>query len=303
LLTPRATEHEENHERFVERMGDRTMNAYPTLSNQIIGLLATPNTMDSLPPKTAKAVLKEATVTRPGRKNFANLRDQLYHGLLPTVRTSSANGESAAEVEAGNPKRRLETEIAMLPTPTTRDWKGARKPETLAAAGRGITNTLEDALTAMLPTPRANKHGFPDSHGQTPLGAKRGYKLQPAFAAWMMACWKDPSHEVAIATLFLEDTWPWNTVRGVLEAGGERALIRDSVPGGCWSFRARDWPLIGPIPQVMPGEDHAIIQKLEAAGYVFAALDLAEHTGVEHSAWNNQSHTWATPLDRARWGV
>jgi hypothetical protein len=186
LLTPRATEHEENHERFVERMGDRTMNAYPTLSNQIIGLLATPNTMDSLPPKTAKAVLKEATVTRPGRKNFANLRDQLYHGLLPTVRTSSANGESAAEVEAGNPKRRLETEIAMLPTPTTRDWKGARKPETLAAAGRGITNTLEDALTAMLPTPRANKHGFPDSHGQTPLGAKRGYKLQPAFAAWMM---------------------------------------------------------------------------------------------------------------------
>ena len=126
---------------------------------------------------------------------------------------------------------------------------------------------------------------------------------KPGWARRLMAFWNDAPDEVAIATLFLEDCWPWNTVRGVLEAGGERALIRDSVPGGCWSFRAQDWLLIGPIPQVMPGEDHAIIQKLEAAGYIFAALDLAEHTGLEHSAWNNQSHTWSTPLDRARWGV
>ena len=44
-------------------------------------LLATPNTMDAMAPKTKKAVLREATETRPGRKKFANLRDQLYHGI------------------------------------------------------------------------------------------------------------------------------------------------------------------------------------------------------------------------------
>jgi len=36
---------------------------------------------------------------------------------------------------------------ALWPTPTTRDYKGGRKPETLAASGRGETNSLNDALT------------------------------------------------------------------------------------------------------------------------------------------------------------
>ena len=46
--------------------------------------------------------------------------------------------------------------VQMIPTPTTRDWKGARKPETLALAGRNATNSLEDTLVALLPTPTAN---------------------------------------------------------------------------------------------------------------------------------------------------
>jgi hypothetical protein len=41
----------------------------------------------------------------------------------PTVRTSSANGASSKEVEAGNPKQRLEVMITNWATPTTRDWK------------------------------------------------------------------------------------------------------------------------------------------------------------------------------------
>jgi hypothetical protein len=45
------------------------------------GFLATPNTMDSMAPKTEKAVLREATVTRPGRTKMSNLRDQLWHGV------------------------------------------------------------------------------------------------------------------------------------------------------------------------------------------------------------------------------
>jgi hypothetical protein len=59
----------------------------------------------------------------------------------------------------------LSNKIAMLPTPATRDYKGARKPETLALTGRNPeTNSLEDAL----------------------IGKNRGLKLQPAFVEWMM---------------------------------------------------------------------------------------------------------------------
>jgi hypothetical protein len=38
---------------------------------------STPTTMDKLPPKSAKALLKEATQVRPGRSKPANLRDQV----------------------------------------------------------------------------------------------------------------------------------------------------------------------------------------------------------------------------------
>jgi hypothetical protein len=89
---------------------------------------------------------------------------EIGSGLLPTARTSMKNGASQKEVDAGNPKRRLETEIAMIPTPTTRDWKGARKPETLAKAGRLPSNDLESTL----------------------IGTQTGLKLQPNFVEWMI---------------------------------------------------------------------------------------------------------------------
>tara|TARA_R110000851_G_scaffold131550_2_gene265711 strand:- start:119 stop:445 length:327 start_codon:yes stop_codon:yes gene_type:complete len=41
----------------------------------------------------------------------------------------------------------LDRWVRFWPTPTTRDYKGGRKPETLAASGRGATNSLNDALT------------------------------------------------------------------------------------------------------------------------------------------------------------
>lgn len=58
----------------------------------------------------------------------------------------------------------------MWPTPTRRDWKGGRKPETLAASGRGATNSLNDALTcqgehgALNPTWVEWLMGFPTGH-------------------------------------------------------------------------------------------------------------------------------------------
>lgn len=52
----------------------------------------------------------------------------------------------------------------MWPTPTTRDYKGGRKPETLAESGRGKTNSLNDAVTVR------------DQHGS----------LNPTWVEWLM---------------------------------------------------------------------------------------------------------------------
>ena len=84
-------------------------------------------------------------------------------GMIPTLKASDGLRGRAQGNERGRGAD-VNDVLAMLPTPTTRDWKGTRKPETLAAAGRTVTNSLEDAL----------------------VGTNRGYKLQPAFAAWMM---------------------------------------------------------------------------------------------------------------------
>jgi hypothetical protein len=82
-----------------------------TLSNPEIQMKwATPTTMDTLPPKSEKALLKEATQARPNRSKPANLRDQVSN-------------------------------MHKWPTPTTRDYKGANGFET-------TKKKMEDGLRA-----------------------------------------------------------------------------------------------------------------------------------------------------------
>lgn len=54
------------------------------------GLLATPNTMDRIAPKTPKAVKREMEVTRKGRSKFANLKEQIPYGL--TLQSGNGTG-------------------------------------------------------------------------------------------------------------------------------------------------------------------------------------------------------------------
>lgn len=50
---------------------------------------ATPNTMDSLPPKSPEALHREATIVRPGRSKPSNLRDQVSNQKMwPTPQAS-----------------------------------------------------------------------------------------------------------------------------------------------------------------------------------------------------------------------
>jgi glycosyltransferase involved in cell wall biosynthesis len=115
--------------------------------------------------------------------------------------------------------------------------------------------------------------------------------------------WQDAPDEVKLCSLILEPMYPWNTIRGTLEAGGERAILRDSLGGCCWSFRAKDWPIIGPLPQVFPGEDLPVCQKLVAQGYYLAQIDMGIHEGEKVSAWGNESWKYAVEVDRERWKV
>ena len=64
---------------------------------------ATPTTMDKLPPKSQTALLREATVTRAGRKRPANLRDQVSRPhMWPTPTASASKGSSPAALTRKN---------------------------------------------------------------------------------------------------------------------------------------------------------------------------------------------------------
>ena len=70
------------------------------------GLLATPNTMDLMEPKTEKAITREATETRKGRTNFANLKEQIAYGkMLPTPRANKQSPQSRADFTPNLPAR------------------------------------------------------------------------------------------------------------------------------------------------------------------------------------------------------
>lgn len=113
----------------------------------------------------------------------------------------------------------------------------------------------------------------------------------------------DEVPSVPLVSAYMEPIWDWNQPRAVVEYGGQRGLIRDSVCGSSWAFRPSDWEWMGPFPETMPGEDLQICHRVTGRGLSMAALDLAEHVGQERSAWGNQSHLTARPLDRKLWGL
>ncbi len=142
----------------------------PTLAHLTVeiesGFWPTPTAMDKIDPKTPKAIVKEMNEQRPGRTYLANLRDQVVWGRtfsevktkLFATPTTKANQLAPSMMK--HPGCR-----AMLPTPTARDYKGARKPETMEKTGRNReTNSLPDAVE------------FQDQPG----------RLNPTWVEWLM---------------------------------------------------------------------------------------------------------------------
>jgi len=84
---------------------------------------ATPTTMDKLPPKSAKALHKEATQARPGRSKPANLRDQVSNMQNWPTPDASPRGPTKdynpkAKSQSG---RTLQSFVAKFPTPQASD--------------------------------------------------------------------------------------------------------------------------------------------------------------------------------------
>jgi glycosyltransferase involved in cell wall biosynthesis len=131
------------------------------------------------------------------------------------------------------------------------------------------------------------------------------YEYHPGWLASLVRFWEAAPPDVAIVSCNLEPEYDWNTVTDVIDAGGMRALVRNSVPGSNWSFRTAMWPQIGPLEAKTGGEDLEVCRHLRAAGYRLAALDLCKHIGegAGLSAWGNESWRDACPLDRQKWGI
>jgi len=90
---------------------------------------------------------------RPTPAPLTAARDCSSSQLLPTSRATDGDkgGPSQAEIDGGNPYRRLETEIALLPTPAVNDM------------GRGKTAEQWDEWTAKMQASHSNGNG----HGKS----------------------------------------------------------------------------------------------------------------------------------------
>ncbi len=124
---------------------------------------------------------------------------------------------------------------------------------------------------------------------------------KPRFLAKLVRFWTHAPEDVALLGGYVEPQWEWNTVRGVIDCGGTRALVRDTAPGGSWSFLARNWTRIGPVAADNHADMSACV-RLRAAGLRVCQTDLAEHIGWGRSTWGNQP-AGGVPIDRKGFGL
>ena len=162
------------------------------------GMWATPNTMDTLPPKSEEALHREATVTRPGRSKPANLRDQVSNmKMWPTPTVDEASNVTRTSGAFQSLTRSVQESVKMWPTPATRDYKGERGEAAQQRKGNP-QDTLPNAVK-MWHTPTSNEDAagtpagkmqamlgnHPAIRGVTPEEWQRG-SLNPNWVEWLM---------------------------------------------------------------------------------------------------------------------
>tara|TARA_Y100000310_G_scaffold214659_1_gene215562 strand:- start:213 stop:659 length:447 start_codon:yes stop_codon:yes gene_type:complete len=146
------------------------------------------------------------TSGNPSNPNSRRGADSIYGTtqMWATVRVSAANGPSQSELEQGNPKKRLETQVALWPTPQSRDYKGF--------APKGRSMSTQDA------TPYLSILRDPMTHGDGNPCTPKCRRLSPLFAEWLMGL--PPGWTNVSEPLETESFRQWQLELGKFLAGG-----------------------------------------------------------------------------------
>jgi glycosyltransferase involved in cell wall biosynthesis len=129
------------------------------------------------------------------------------------------------------------------------------------------------------------------------------YEYKPFWLHRLVNFWEARPANTVLASLNIEPDYNWNTVYSDGIAGGERYVMRESLPGSNWVFTPAQAQTFLPLPHITGGEDLAVCARLRGLGQNLAALDLSEHIGERESAWNNQSWTIARPFNFEKYGM
>jgi len=143
----------------------------------VSGLLPTPRACESIERRNMKTIVDK--VENGGDVTLTTLAKYKGGIMLPTPRAN----ESTESVETINNRREKTgsgmmnlTAIArLLPTPATRDYKGARTEESLEESGRNHTNSLPDSFAQLGTTSQLNPRfvaemmGFPPNWLELPF--------------------------------------------------------------------------------------------------------------------------------------
>jgi len=114
---------------------------------------ATPTTMDKLPPKSEKALMREMTEVRPGRSQPGNLRDQVSNSHnWPTVQARDYKGSSGRSMKGQ--EFDLPTAVKLWPTPLASSCHGANHNSPSRNKDGAYSINLEGAVKSY-PTPTA----------------------------------------------------------------------------------------------------------------------------------------------------
>ncbi len=169
-------------------------------------------------------------------------------------------------------------------------------PKTVGAnhtCGRGINMSVDFALSA---TPDLVVRSDDD------------IEWQPGWLVKIVSFWQGVEKkgtDIKLAGGHLESEFAyWSAILGKYEAGGVRAILRESTGAATWHFPAKNWWRIGPVDETyMRGADVAACKRLLSGGHFVAQLDLATHLGEGRSTCgNNIDQKRYKPLDRKKFG-
>lgn len=154
-----------------------------------VALLPTP--MTSYSARSVDQWIEQRRAGNGQRRSVVSDLGIVAEQLLPTPRVSSGNGVSARELREGNPKVRLETSVALLPTPKAGDADfglprtSGRPPERSTHLATRLHYTDFGSYTPAIGRwERATGRPVPDPTKPSPKTGKP--QLSAEFVEWMM---------------------------------------------------------------------------------------------------------------------